>query len=200
MRKLFAWIISILLLSGSLPAYAENDASAAAEDSVIPRLLEKDLNQEEIIQPVILECDSQMLHFTAAESFLDVSRPADGMMLYFVFKIDSRDLNSLPVYLEQEHEDQIEFDGKTVSLDQFRGHRNLISVEIVANHDSWSWYEYNSEGLFVIVCRMNPDLKSLENESVMLFSYECENIQTGKRENGTISVGLPPMIRRSNQE
>ena len=200
MKKLFALIFSILLLSGSLLSYAENDASAVTEDSVISRLLDRNLNNGEVMQPVVLECDSQMLHFTATESWLDVSRPADGFMLYFVFKVDSKDFNSLPVYLEQEHEDQIEFDGKPVSLEEFRKGRNLISVEIMSGHDCWSWYEYNREGLFVIVCVMNPDLKSLENESVMQFSYECENLRTGKRENGTISVGLPPMIRHSNQE
>ena len=64
----------------------------------------------------------------------------------------------------------------------------------MSGSDSWAWYEYTDEGLFVIVCIMNADIKALENASIKSFNCSCQNLQTGLTENGTIEVGIPAMI------
>ena len=135
-----------------------------------------------------------MLHFDAIEAYLDNYYPGVGPLLYIAFRVYSKDPNSLLVFLEQEHEDQIEYNGKSISLNQFRGYKNLISFEIMSDFDSWAWYEYTDEGLFIFVCIMSPDIKILENASLRLFTCSCWNMQTGRSENGTIEVGIPALI------
>ena len=197
MRKLFACLCCILILVSPLLSYAEDDNNTAPKESHISWLLEKTISEEDIVRPQTLICDLKMLHFAATEAYLERNYPGVGPMLYVVFQVYPKLPNSLPVYPENEDEDQIEYNGKSISLDKFRGHRDLISFEIMSGNNSWSWYEYTDEGLFVFVCIMNPDIKALESASVRSFKCYCENMQTGRNESGTIEVGIPAMILQS---
>lgn len=190
--------IALILAAGMalLPAagFAEEGLSAPEAQSVLSRFLDQPVDPEAVSRPLDPEYDLRMLHLTATEAFLRRD-PEAGTMLYIIFRVEAKSLNSLPVFLEQEQEDQIEYEGKSVSLEQFRGNKSLISCELVAGH-SWAWYDYSGDGLFIITCVMNPDTASLSGGSKVSFSCRCENLQTGETENGTVVVSLPPMAVR----
>ena len=194
MRKPFVWLCCMLLLLCPFSSCAEDDVPAVPVESRISRLLEQTLSEDAVARPQTLRCDPEMLHFAAEEAYLDSGVPGSGPMLYIVFRVYSKVPGSLPVFLEQEQPDQIEYNGKTVSLDRVRGSKSLISFDIMSGGDSWSWYEYSDEGLFVFVCIMNPDPEQLKTDSIRTFSCRCENMQTGKTENGTVEVGIPAML------
>ncbi len=198
MRKLFACLCLMLILLNPLLSYAEDDSDTVPGGNHISWLLDKTISEEDIVRPRTMACDLEMLHFEATEAYLERYYPEVGPMLYVVFQVYSKMPNSLPVYPENEQEDQIEYNGKSISLEKFRGHRDLVSFEIMSGNNSWSWYEYTDEGLFVFVCIMNPDTKILESASVRSFKCYCENMQTGRTESGTVEVEIPAMVLQSH--
>ena len=194
MKRIFTGLLTILLLFNSLSAFAEESVPIVTAQNVISRFLDRTISPDAITRPLYTESDHKMIHLTAIEAYLDHGLEADNM-LYVVFKAESKDPDSLPVFLEQEHEDRIEYNGEDISLDLFRGNKRLISCELAAG-ESWAWYEYSDEGLFIICCIMNPDITHLKDYSKVSFLFWCENLQTGEKDNGTVTVSLPPMIEQ----
>ena len=50
------------------------------------------------------------------------------------------------------------------------------------------------------VQEMEPDAGKLETGTVLTYICQCENLQTGERENGTITVGLPAMTMQEGHQ
>ena len=191
MRKMTAGFLILVLLAMPFFSHAEGELPAAMPQTVISRFLDKAIDPEAVTRPLNPETDLKMLRITATEAWLEHG-PGTETLLYIAFKVDVKRADSLPVFLEQEHEDRIEYNGETITLEQFRGNKDLISCELVTGH-SWAWYDYSDEGLYIISCIMNPDIISLNGGSGISFTCWCENLQTGETDKGTITVSLPPM-------
>ena len=180
-----ATIVVVVLL-----VLAMAGAVAAANWSVISRLFGNGwyYNEEAIEEPLKTECDLKMMRIQAKEAYW----AEDGMTV--VLKVECTAPDCLPYYEEGEHPEKIEFNGKSVTQDELRGDKNLVSCTVwCPGRDSWDWYEYTDEGLFIISTIMNPDAAKLEQGTVLTYQCYCENLQTGETEDGTIRVEVPAM-------
>lgn len=191
MWKILAGCLILLLLWSPPGSRAEEQTPAVPARGVLSRFLEEDLPPEAVARPLNPETDLKMIRLTATEALLEQATPADTV-LYIVFRVESRRPDSLPVFLEGEHPDQLEYNGESISLDRFRGSKSLIACELVTGHGG-AWYDFSDDGLYLIAFVMNPDAASLEKGSGVSFSCYCENLQTGETDRGTLDVSLPPM-------
>ncbi len=165
-------------------------AAAVTHWGVIRRLMDEqwNVNEEALVSPLKAESDIQSLRFTATEAYWT----EDGLTV--AFKTECTDPDCLPYYEEGEHPELIEFNGETITQDELRGDKDLIACEIIwPALDCWTWYEYTDEGLFISVTIMEPDAEKLEKGMTLSYQCWCENLQTGERESGTITVELPAM-------
>ena len=62
--------------------------------------------------------------------------------------------------------------------------------------NSWTWYEFNDEGLFIIVSAEMPDMEKVEAGTTMDFQCWLWNLQTEEQEDGVITVTLPAMTKQ----
>ena len=191
MRKILAGCFILLLLGCSLCCRAEEPSPAGPARDVLSRFLGEDLPPEAVARPLTPAADLKMLRLTATEALFEQATPTDTV-LYIVFRVESRRPDSLPVFLEGEHPEQIEYNGESISLDRFRGGKSLVSCELVTGHGG-AWYDFSDDGLYFIALVMNPDAAGLEKGSGVSFTCYCENLQTGETDRGTIDVSLPPM-------
>ncbi|MBR5959471.1 MAG: hypothetical protein IKZ98_00615 [Clostridia bacterium] len=181
---IFVIALLILTMAGAL---------AAANWGVISRFMAGgwNVNEDAIVNPLKAESDLTMVQVTATEAYWTEDE------LTVVFKVDATDPNCMPYYEEGEHPEQIEFNGESIDRDKLRGDKNLVSCTIwCAGGDSWDWYEYTDEGLFIIESIMKTDAEKLEEGTVLTYQCYCENLQTGESEDGTIRVELPAMTRQ----
>ena len=177
----FVIVLLVLTMAGAL---------AAANWTVISRIFGDGwyYNEEAIASPLKTECDSQMMRIEAAEAYW----AEDGVSV--VFKVECTDPNCLPYYEEGEHPEQIEFNGKSITQDELRGEKELIACDIwKPEGDCWTWYEYNDEGLFIIVTAMKYDTERIQTGGTMNFECYCSNLQTDETEDCIFTVTLPPM-------
>ena len=180
-----AAVVAIVLL-----VLAMAGAVAAANWTVISRLFGSGwyYNEEAIAEPLKTEYDLKTMRIQATEAYW----AEDGVTV--VFKVECTDPNCLPYYEEGEHPEQIEFNGKSVTRDELRGEKELIACEIwKPEANCWTWYEFNDEGLFIIVTAMKYDPERIQAGGTMNFQCYCRNLQTGEKENSVITVTLPPL-------
>lgn len=156
--------------------------------NIIARVLGGErVNEESVTSPLKLETDIQSLRFTATEAYW----AKDGLSV--ALRMEPTRPGFLPYYEEGEHPERIDYNGETISADEFRGENELIACEIFAGGDCWTWYNFSDEGYFIMVTVMDPDAEALEKGTTVSFSCCCTNLQSGETEEGTISVDLPPL-------
>ena len=109
-------------------------------------------------------------------------------------KVECTDPNCLPYYEEGEHPEQIEYNGESVTQDELRGDKELISCEIwKPESDCMTWYDYSDKGFFIIVTSMKYNTERLQAGGTMSFQGSFWNLQTDKEEHCVITVTLPPL-------
>ena len=185
-------VLLVLTMAGAL---------AAANWTVISRIFGDGwyYNEEEIASPLKTESTLTMLDITATEAYWS----EDGFSV--VFRLESNSDDCMPYYEEGEHPEQIEFNGETITQDELRGDKNLISCEMISpGKDPWTWYEFNDDGLFIISTSTLPDTEKIEAGRTMDFRCWLWNLQTEEQEEGIITVTLPAMTKQegyfSNRE
>ena len=181
---IFVIVLLVLTMAGAL---------ATANWTVISRFMTGgwNVNEEAIVNPLKAESDLKMVQVTATEAYWTEDE------LVIVFRVDATDPGCMPYYEEGEHPEQIEFNGESISRDKLRGDKELVVCDIWSpGSDSWSWYEYTDEGLFFITGIMKTEAGKLEKGTVLTYQCFCENLQTGEKEDGTVKVELPAMIRQ----
>ena len=180
-----ATIVVVVLL-----VLAMAGAVAAANWTVISRFFGTGwyYNEEAIEEPLKTEYDLKTVRVQATEAYW----AEDGVSV--VFKVECTDPNCLPYYEEGEHPEQIEYNGESVTQDELRGDKELISCEIWnPGGDSWTWYDYSDDGLFIIATAAQYNTESIQTGSTMKFQCSCWNLQSGEHEDGFITVTLPPL-------
>ncbi len=145
------------------------------------------VNEEAVASPLKLETDIQSLRFTATEAYW----AEDGLSV--VLRMEPAKAGCLPYFEEGEHPENIDYNGETITADEFRGDNELIACDIYAGQGCWTWYDFSDEGYFIIVTLLDPDAAALEKGTTVPLHCVCTNLQTGKTEEGTISVDLPPL-------
>lgn len=154
------------------------------------------VNEEAIVSAMTVKSDMKMLCFTAADAYW-----TSYYGLTVAIKAEPTDPDCLMYYEEGEHPEQIEYNGESVPIEEFRGDKNLISCEMWAGDgDSFTWYDYTDEGFFIYVNDTHPDPEKLKAGTEMSVQCWCENLQTEEREEGKITIELPPMTMNDRIE
>ena len=154
------------------------------------------VNEEAIVSAMTVKSDMKMLCFTAADAYW-----TSYYGLTVAIKAEPTDPDCLMYYEEGEHPEQIEYNGESVPIEEFRGDKNLISCEMWAGGgDSFTWYDYTDEGFFIYVNDTHPDPENLKAGTEMSVQCWCENLQTEEREEGKITIELPPMTMNDRIE
>ena len=154
------------------------------------------VNEEAIVSAMTVKSDMKMLCFTAADAYW-----TSYYGLTVAIKAEPTDPDCLMYYEEGEHPEQIEYNGESVPIEEFRGDKNLISCEMWAGGgDSFTWYDYTDEGFFIYVNDTHPDPEKLKAGTEMSVQCWCENLQTEEREEGKITIELPPMTMNDRIE
>ena len=154
------------------------------------------VNEEAIVSAMTVKSDMKMLCFTAADAYW-----TSYYGLTVAIKAEPTDPDCLMYYEEGEHPEQIEYNGESVPIEEFRGDKNLISCEMWAGDgDSFTWYDYTDEGFFIYVNDTHPDPENLKAGTEMSVQCWCENLQTEEREEGKITIELPPMTMNDRIE
>ena len=198
-KKLSATAIIVIALLAVTLAGA---LAIGISSGVIGRLMSElwDMNEEALVTPLKAETTLKWLEFTATEAYWT----EDGLTL--AIRVDCTDPDCMPYYEEGEHPEEIEYNGETVDRGILRGDRQLIACEIWwPQLDCWCYYEYTDAGFYYIITIMEPNAERLSRGTSLTFNAMCENLQTGERESGTLTVDLPPMemqpgIRDSEEE
>ena len=122
--------------------------------------------------------------------------------LTVAIKAEPTDPDCLLYYEEGEHPEQIEYNGKSISMEEFRGDKNLISCDMwPGDGDDFTWYDYTDEGFFIYVNDTHPDPEKLKAGTERKILCWCENLQTGESESdGIITITLPPMTMNERTE
>ena len=185
-KKISAATIVVVVLLGLAMA----GAVAAANWPVISRFFGTGwyYNEEAIEEPLKTEYDLKTVRVQATEAYW-----AEGGVSV-VFKVECTDPNCLPYYEEGEHPEQIEYNGESVTQDELRGDKELISREIwKPESDCMTWYDYSDKGFFIIVTSMKYNTERLQAGGTMSFQGSFRNLQTDKEEHCVITVTLPPL-------
>ena len=154
------------------------------------------VNEEAIVSAMTVKSDMKRLRFTAADAYW-----TSYYGLTVAIKAEPTDPDCLMYYEEGEHPEQIEYNGESVPIEEFRGDKNLISCEMWAGDgDSFTWYDYTDEGFFIYVNDTHPDPEKLKAGTEMSVQCWCENLQTEEREEGKITIELPPMTMNDRIE
>ena len=154
------------------------------------------VNEEAIVSAMTVKSDMKMLCFIAADAYW-----TSYYGLTVAIKAEPTDPDCLMYYEEGEHPEQIEYNGESVPIEEFRGDKNLISCEMWAGDgDSFTWYDYTDEGFFIYVNDTHPDPEKLKAGTEMSIQCWCENLQTEEREEGKITIELPPMTMNDRIE
>ena len=154
------------------------------------------VNEEAIVSAMTVKSDMKMLRFTAADAYW-----TSYYGLTVAIRAEPTDPDCLMYYEEGEHPEQIEYNGESVPIEEFRGDKNLISCEMWAGDgDSFTWYDYTDEGFFIYVNDTHPDPEKLKAGTEMSVQCWCENLQTEEREEGKITIELPPMTMNDRIE
>lgn len=154
------------------------------------------VNEEAIVSAMTVKSDMKMLRFTAADAYW-----TSYYGLTVAIKAEPADPDCLMYYEEGEHPEQIEYNGESVPIEEFRGDKKLISCEMWAGgEDSFTWYDYTDEGFFIYVNDTHPDPEKLKAGTEMSIQCWCENLQTEEREDGKITIELPPMTMNDRIE
>ena len=154
------------------------------------------VNEEAIVSAMTVKSDMKMLRFIAADAYW-----TSYYGLTVAIKAEPTDPDCLMYYEEGEHPEQIEYNGESVPIEEFRGDKNLISCEMWAGGgDSFTWYDYTDEGFFIYVNDTHPDPENLKAGTEMSVQCWCENLQTEEREEGKITIELPPMTMNDRIE
>ena len=154
------------------------------------------VNEEAIVSAMTVKSDMKMLRFIAADAYW-----TSYYGLTVAIKAEPTDPDCLMYYEEGEHPEQIEYNGESVPIEEFRGDKNLISCEMWAGDgDSFTWYDYTDEGFFIYVNDTHPDPEKLKAGTEMSVQCWCENLQTEEREEGKITIELPPMTMNDRIE
>ena len=154
------------------------------------------VNEEAIVSAMTVKSDMKMLRFTAADAYW-----TSYYGLTVAIKAEPTDPDCLMYYEEGEHPERIEYNGESVPIEEFRGDKNLISCEMWAGGgDSFTWYDYTDEGFFIYVNDTHPDPENLKAGTEMSVQCWCENLQTEEREEGKITIELPPMTMNDRIE
>ena len=154
------------------------------------------VNEEAIVSAMTVKSDMKMLRFIAADAYW-----TSYYGLTVAIKAEPTDPDCLMYYEEGEHPEQIEYNGESVPIEEFRGDKNLISCEMWAGDgDSFTWYDYTDEGFFIYVNDTHPDPERLKAGTEMSVQCWCENLQTEEREEGKITIELPPMTMNDRIE
>ncbi len=185
-KKISAATVVIVILL----VLAMAGAVAAANWTVISRFFGTGwyYNEEAIEEPLKTEYDLKTVRVQATEAYW----AEDGVSV--VFKVECTDPNCLPYYEEGEHPEQIEYNGESVTQDELRGDKELISCEIwKPESDCMTWYDYSDKGFFIIVTSMKYNTERLLAGDTMSFQGSFWNLQTDKEEHCVIVVTLPPL-------
>ena len=185
-KKISAVTVVIVILL----VLAMAGAVAAANWTVISRFFGTGwyYNEEAIEEPLKTEYDLKTVRVQATEAYW----AEDGVSV--VFKVECTDPNCLPYYEEGEHPEQIEYNGESVTQDELRGDKELISCEIwKPESDCMTWYDYSDKGFFIIVTSMKYNTERLQAGGTMSFQGSFRNLQTDKEEHCVITVTLPPL-------
>ena len=154
------------------------------------------VNEEAIVSAMTVKSDMKMLRFIAADAYW-----TSYYGLTVAIKAEPTDPDCLMYYEEGEHPEQIEYNGESVPIEEFRGDKNLISCEMWAGDgDSFTWYDYTDEGFFIYVNDTHPDPEKLKAGTEMSVQCWCENLQTEEREEGKITIELPLMTMNDRIE
>ena len=185
-KKISAATVVIVILL----VLAMAGAVAAANWTVISRFFGTGwyYNEEAIEEPLKTEYDLKTVRVQATEAYW----AEDGVSV--VFKVECTDPICLPYYEEGEHPEQIEYNGESVTQDELRGDKELISCEIwKPESDCMTWYDYSDKGFFIIVTSMKYNTERLQAGGTMSFQGSFWNLQTDKEEHCVITVTLPPL-------
>lgn len=185
-KKLSAATIVVIVLL----VLAMAGAVAAANWGAINRFFAGDyVNEDAIVSAMKVESNMKMIRFTAADAYW-----TSDYGLTIAIKAEPTDPECLLYYEEGEHPEQIEYNGKSIPMEEFRGDKNLISCDVwPGDGDNFTWYDYTDEGFFIYVNDVHPDLERLKAGTEKNIMCWCTNLQTDESEDGMITVTLPPM-------
>ena len=172
-------------------------ALAVSHWGAINRFFAGDVNEDTIVSAIKVESNMKMLRFTAADAYW-----TSDYGLTVAIKAEPTDPDCLLYYEEGEHPEQIEYNGKSISVEEFRGDKNLISCDMwPGDGDDFTWYDYTDEGFFIYVNDTHPDPEKLKAGTERKILCWCENLQTGESESdGIITITLPPMTMNERTE
>lgn len=150
------------------------------------------VKEEAIVTPISQSHNSKLVNFNVTEAYW----AEDGLsVIVQVSAIDKNQLvaNSFEFRDSQPYNTYIEINNEWVHIDDWRDGKEVLFIELSTGTSGWGHYKRTEEGLTFICTASDVSHYPLDEGMTFYLNYWINNAQTGEKENGRISIELPPM-------